>query len=86
MGGRGVWAAHGDLLGGIAAVVAFVIGLVWLLRSGRLHRHETRRFALAIDETTPIAVVPPEEFSDEIAATTPIRLPDAGEGAHRKAG
>ncbi len=73
------------LLGGVSALVAFLIGFVWLLRSGRLHRHETRRFALAIDETTPISIVPPEEFSDEIAATTPISLPDGAEPPRRKA-
>ena len=63
------------LLGGAAALVAFGIGLTWLLVSGRLHRHETRRFALSLDETRPITVVAPEEFSDEVASTTPIRMP-----------
>jgi MFS family permease len=42
------------LLGGAAAFVAFAIGFGWLLVSGRLHRHETRRFALTLDETRPI--------------------------------
>jgi hypothetical protein len=45
--------------------VAFAIGFGWMLLSGRLHRHETRRFALTLDETRPISVVAPEEFSDE---------------------
>jgi len=63
------------LLGGAAALVAFGIGLTWLLVSGRLHRHESRRFALSLDETRPITVVAPEEFSDEVASTTPIRTP-----------
>lgn len=66
------------MLGAIAAFVAFGIGFGWLLISGRLHRHESRRFALSIDETRPITVVAPEEFSDEVAATTPIRLPKDG--------
>ena len=70
------------LLGAGAALVAFGIGLTWLIVSGRLHRHETRRFALTIDETRPITVVAPEEFSDEVAATTPIRVPD-NESARR---
>ncbi|WP_065570967.1 MFS transporter [Microbacterium oleivorans] len=65
------------LLGAAAALIAFGVGGGWLLFSGRLHRHETRRFAMTIDETRPISVVAPEEFSDEVAATTPIRLPDA---------
>lgn len=64
------------LVGAAAALVAFAIGFGWLLISGRLHRNESRRFALTIEETRPIAVVAPEEFSDEVAATTPIRLPD----------
>lgn len=66
-------------LGAAAAFVAFAIGFGWLVLSGRLHRHESRRFALALDETRPLAVVPPvtpEEFSDEVAATTPISLPE----------
>ncbi len=64
------------LLGAAAAAVAFAIGLGWLLISGRLHRHERRRFGLSLDETRPIDVVTPEEFSDEVAGTTPITLPE----------
>jgi MFS family permease len=66
------------LLGAVAALVAFGVGFGWLLISGRLHRHESRRFALTLEETRPITVVAPEEFSDEVAATTPIRLPKDG--------
>lgn len=64
------------LLGAAAALIAFAVGGGWLLFSGRLHRHESRRFAVTIDETRPISVVAPEEFSDEVAGTTPIRLPE----------
>ncbi len=65
------------LVGATAAFVAFLIGTTWLLTSGRLHRHEERRFRLTIDETRPLSVVrrEPEEFSEEVATTTPIRLP-----------
>ncbi len=65
-------------VGGIAGVVACAIGIVWLIASGRVRRDAERRFRLTIDETQPIWVVrtPPEEFSDEIASTTPIRLQD----------
>lgn len=66
-------------LGAAAAFAAFAIGFGWLVLSGRLHRHESRRFAIALDETRPISVVAqaaPEEFSDEVAGTTPIRLPE----------
>ncbi|WEK12813.1 MAG: MFS transporter [Candidatus Microbacterium phytovorans] len=70
------------LLGAVAAFVAFGIGFGWLLLSGRLHRHGSRRFALTLDETRPIRIVTPEEFSDEVAATTPIALPgEGGRGA-----
>ncbi|WP_040165883.1 MFS transporter [Microbacterium gorillae] len=66
------------LLGSTAGLVAFAIGAIWVLRSGRIHRHADSRFKLTLDETTsiPVAVDPvtPEEFSDEVAATTPIRV------------
>ena len=63
------------LLGAGAALVAFAIGATWLIVSGRLHRAEERRFRLTIDETRPLAVVQPEQFSDEVASTTPVRIP-----------
>lgn len=62
-------------IGALAALIAFVIGMTWMLHSGRVHRAEDRRFALTIDETRPLEVVAPEEFSDEVAGTTPISLP-----------
>ncbi|MEQ6897778.1 MFS transporter [Microbacterium sp. KR10-403] len=65
-------------VGAVAGLVACAIGATWLITSGRLHRSETSRFALTLDETRPIQVVEPkipEEFSDEIAQTTPITLP-----------
>ncbi|MCP2635924.1 MFS transporter [Microbacterium sp. HD4P20] len=73
------------LLGAVAAVVAFAIGATWLIVSGRLHRHEQRRFRLTIDETRPLTVVPPEEFSDQIAQTTPIRVPSDRDQVDRRA-
>lgn len=61
------------LVGATAGLVAFAIGATWLLWSGRLHRAEKHRFRLTIDETRPMSVIPPEEFSDQVAAqTTPI--------------
>ncbi|WP_133544604.1 MFS transporter [Microbacterium sp. BK668] len=65
------------LLGALAAVAAFSIGAVWMLVSGRVHRQASHRFRLTIDETMPLRVVGPAraEFSDEVAGTTPIRLP-----------
>jgi MFS family permease len=66
------------LLGAGAGLVAFTIGATWLIVSGRLHRSEEKRFLLTIDETRPLSVVQPvpEEFSDEVASTTPVRVPD----------
>ena len=61
------------MLGGVAGLVACAIGLTWMLTSGRLRRDESRRFLVTLDETRPIEVVDPVEFSDEAAATTPIR-------------
>lgn len=64
------------MLGGTAGLVACAIGAIWVFSSGRLHRHENRRFLLTIDETRPLSVideVDPVEFSDEAAVTTPIR-------------
>lgn len=72
------------LLGAAAAFVAFSVGAVWILTSGRLHRHEDRRFWLTLDETRPLTVIAPEAFSDEVALTTPIKLPDTG-GEHPRA-
>jgi MFS family permease len=66
------------LLSAVAALVACAIGVTWTLVSGRLHRHETKRFRLTLDETRPISVIAdpvPEEFSDEVASTTPLKLP-----------
>jgi hypothetical protein len=62
-------------VGAAAAFVSFAIGATWLLASGRLRRHENKRFRLTLDETRPLTVIAPEEFSDEVAATTPIPLP-----------
>lgn len=63
------------VFGGCAALLAFAIGVGWMLYSGRLHRRENTRFRLSLDETRPIDVIrtDPAEFSDEVAGTTPIR-------------
>ncbi|MGB4777869.1 MFS transporter [Microbacterium sp.] len=64
------------VVGASAGFVAFGIGLVWMLASGRLHGDPDRRFRLQVDETLPISLLAPEEFSDQVAATTPIGLPE----------
>lgn len=66
------------LVGGIAGLLAMIVGVTWMLASGRLRRSAHSRFRLTLDETLPISTVrvDPVEFSDEVAAaTTPIRLP-----------
>ncbi|MFT4259320.1 MFS transporter [Microbacterium sp.] len=63
------------MLGGAAGLIACAIGVTWMLTSGRLRRDENHRFLMTIDETRPIDIVDPVEFSDEAAATTPIRSP-----------
>jgi MFS family permease len=69
------------VLGAAAGVLACVIGVTWMLASGRVHRHAESRFRLTLDETQSISVVgaPPEEFSDAVASTTPIRVQDESE-------
>jgi MFS family permease len=64
------------LVGAAAGFAAFLIGATWMLASGRVHRHETRRFGLSLDHTRPVSIISPEpvEFSDEAAGTTPIPL------------
>lgn len=62
------------LVGAASGVVAFVIGVVWLLASGRVRRSAEAPLGLAITATRPIDVVlAPEEFSDAVVAATPIR-------------
>jgi MFS family permease len=72
------------LVGAATAFAACAIGLGWLVLSGRIHRHESRRFWLSIDETRPNSVVAPEEFSDEVAGTTPIRISEASDALRRQ--
>ncbi|WP_402840284.1 MFS transporter [Microbacterium sp. GXS0129] len=77
------WVAHAYgprwaiILGAVAGLIAFAVGAIWVLRSGRIHRSTSRRFALTLDRTAAIPLIPevePEEFSDEVASTTPIRI------------
>ena len=63
--------------GGIMAAVAFAIGTIWTLRSGRVHRAENSRFRLTLDETLPITVIAEREAIGDVSTiTTPIRLTD----------
>jgi len=66
------------VLGAVAGLLACAIGVSWMLASGRVHRHADNRFRLTLDETQAIAIVDgsPEEFSDAVAQTTPIRVHD----------
>ncbi|WP_460773278.1 MFS transporter [Microbacterium sp. GXF7504] len=76
------------VLGAVAGLLACAIGLTWMLASGRVRRHPTSRFRLAVDETVPVRVVrpAPEEFSDEIAAaTSPVPTVDEDADARARA-
>ncbi|MBY0689749.1 MFS transporter [Microbacterium marinilacus] len=71
------------LVGAAGGLAACAIGLIWVTASGRLHRRDETRFRFELDETRPISIitraqpiVTPEEFSDQAAETTPIRLVD----------
>ncbi|UWF78749.1 MFS transporter [Microbacterium neungamense] len=64
-------------VGGVAGILAFGIGIGWMLWSGRLHRRDDARFRLTLDETRPLSVIramDPASFDDRTAATTPIRV------------
>ncbi|WOF24686.1 MFS transporter [Microbacterium betulae] len=78
------------VVGGAAGLVACAVGVTWVLLSGRLHRSEESRFRLTLDETRPLTVVEPEDFSDEVAQTTPLRITDEAEAMgtlpHRQRG
>ncbi|MGW9628299.1 MFS transporter [Microbacterium sp. NPDC055521] len=66
-------------VGGIAGIVAFGIGVGWMLWSGRLRRRDGRRFRLTLDETRPLSVIramDPGSFDDHPTTATPIRLAD----------
>ncbi|WP_087133073.1 MFS transporter [Microbacterium esteraromaticum] len=65
------------MVGGVAGIVAFGIGMGWMLSSGRLRRRDNTRFQLTLDETRPLSVIRamnPASFDDRVTATTPIRL------------
>lgn len=65
-------------VGATAGLVAAIIGVIWLFTSGHLHREADHRFRVTLDQTrgVPIVEAAPEEFSDAVAATTPIRVQD----------
>lgn len=44
-------------VGAVAGMLAGLIGLAWVLASGRLHRDRGGRFGLTLDETRPIEIV-----------------------------
>jgi len=70
------------VMGGVAGLLACAVGVTWMLASGRVRRHPSRRFRLTVEETTTVRTVRPgpAEFSDEIAAATspvPVVAEDA---------
>ena len=63
------------LVGATAGFVAFAIGLTWMLASGRLHRHASQALPPHARGDPAAARGLAEEYSDEVAGTTPIPLP-----------
>lgn len=66
------------VVGGVVGLIAFAIGVIWTLRSGRVHRRPDSRFRVTLDQTLPISVIEELEVDrlpDVTTITTPIRLP-----------
>jgi len=62
------------LVGGASGIVAFAIGAVWFLASGRVRRSSEARLGVELVATRPVPlVIAPEEFSDQVLQATPIR-------------
>ncbi|RLP71353.1 MFS transporter [Mycetocola manganoxydans] len=65
---------------GVAAAIACVFALTWAVvaRSLRLERHPLSRWRLVVTHAgkpLPVSSIVPEDFSDQIAMTSPISLP-----------
>lgn len=77
------WGPHAAIVVAAAAgVVAFAIGAIWMLASGRLRKDADARLGLSLSATRPIEIIAdpiPEVFSDEVASTSPISLDDLEE-------
>lgn len=62
------------LVGGASGIVAFAIGAIWFLASGRVRRNAEGRLGVELVATRPVPlVIAPEEFSDQVVEATPIR-------------
>ncbi len=62
------------LVGAASGIVAFAVGLIWFLVSGRVRRGAEGGLRVEIAATRPVPlVVAPEEFSDQVVQATPIR-------------
>ena len=68
------------IVGGAAGVTAALIGLFWLVGSGRLHRSDRGGLRLALDETRPIDVIttaiPQRPSLDDTIAQSTTAQPD----------
>lgn len=69
------------LLGAVGGLAACAIGLTWVIASGRLRRRAGARLGLELAETRPIEIITrpvpvavPEEFSEQGAQTSAIKL------------
>jgi len=62
------------LVGGTSGIIAFGIGAIWFLASGRVRRSAEARLGVELVATRPVPlVIAPEEFSDQVVEATPIR-------------
>jgi MFS family permease len=80
------------VVGGVAGIVASVIALGWLViaKDLRVRRSSAARFGIALDYTgkpraRPTSVVP-EDFSEQVALTSPIPIPLPGTTSRHNVG
>lgn len=68
------------MVGGVAGIAAALIGLAWLLGSGRLHRSDRGGMRLALDETRPISIItttiPQRPSTDDTIVQTTTAQPE----------
>jgi MFS family permease len=80
------------VVGGVAGIVASVIALSWLViaKDLRVRRSSAARFGIALDYTGKVRARPtsvvPEDFSEQVALTSPIPIPLPGTTSRHNVG
>ncbi len=76
------------VVGGVAGIAAALIGLAWLLGSGRLHRSDRGGMRLALDETRPISIItttiPQRPSTDDTIVQTTTAQPELKDRPERQ--